>query len=396
MLTADLAIYFQRGDSIKPRRLEPEKDNFQIAEDLIGIVTEHVNHRRAELDAALDEYVGTGTDYRILRGLIKLLMDVCQFQTGGVIEPSELREKLFLKAKHHHPVTPALREQLITEIAEELSQTAETIEASLYADLNDNQRLIAFDAPTPADLVAGYNLAQAQALLYRCLEMKLTVAPQDAAGYRQLFAAIKRYNLIHTVKGSAATGYQVRLSGPVSLFHRSMKYGVRMAVFLPALLQCRGWRLRAEIETKRGNGFYELNSEQQNLSAREDFNWAEASSQAATIEKFLAAWARLQSQWQATMSHEVLDLDGTAFVPDLVLEVADGRKVFVEVFGFWTPRYLQDRLAEFERSGFTNFVLLVSEELLGSRDAPTSLPPNVVSYKTSPDVRAVLAAITSI
>ncbi|HQR31970.1 MAG TPA: DUF790 family protein, partial [Blastocatellia bacterium] len=241
-----------------------------------------------------------------------------------------------------------------------------------------------------------YNLAQAQALLYRCLEMKLTVAPQDAAGYRQLFAAIKRYNLIHTVKGSAATGYQVRLSGPVSLFHRSMKYGVRMAVFLPALLQCRGWRLRAEIETKRGNGFYELNSEQQNLSAREDFNWAEASSQTATIEKFLAAWARLQSQWQATMSQEVLDLDGTAFVPDLVLEVADGRKVFVEVFGFWTPRYLQDRLAEFERSGFTNFVLLVSEELLGSRDAPTSLPPNVVSYKTSPDVRAVLAAITSI
>lgn len=396
MLTADLAIYFQRGDRVTPRRLEPDAASLQIAEDLIGIVAEHVTHRRSELNAALDEYVGTGTDYRILRGLIKLLTDDCEFQTGSGIEPSELRQNLFLKAKSHHPVTPPLRQQLIAEIADELGQTPETISDSLYADLSDNQRLIVFTAPTPAELVASYNLAQAQALLYRCLEMKLTVAPQDAAGYRQLFAAIKRYNLIHTVKGSAATGYQVRLSGPVSLFHRSMKYGVRMAVFLPALLQCRGWRLRAEIETKRGNGFYELNSEQQNLSAREDFNWAEASSQAATIEKFLAAWARLQSQWQATMSHEVLDLDGTAFVPDLVLEVADGRKVFVEVFGFWTPRYLQDRLAEFERSDFTNFVLLVSEELLGSRDAPTSLPPNVVSYKTSPDVRAVLAAITSI
>lgn len=393
MLTADLAIYFQRGESIKPRRLEPEKDNFQIAEDLIGIVTEHVNHRRAELDAALDEYVGTGTDYRILRGLIKLLMDVCQFQTGGAIPPAELREKLFLKAKQHHPVTPAVRQQLIVEIAEELGQASETVEASLYADLNDNQRLIAFESPTPADLVAGYNLAQAQALLYRCLEMKLTVAPQDAAGYRQLFAAIKRYNLIHTVKGSAATGYQVSLSGPVSLFHRSMKYGVRMAVFLPALLQCRGWRLRAEIETKRGNGFYELNSEQQNLSAREDFNWSEASSQAATIEKFLAGWARLQSEWQVTVSSEVIDLGGTAFVPDVVLETAEGRKVYVEFFGFWTPRYLQDRLAEFERSGFTNFVLMVSEELLGSREAPVNLPPNVVSYKTSPDVRVVQKAL---
>ena len=396
MLTADLAIYFQRGDSIKPRRLEPDEANLQIAEDLIGIVSKHVNHRRAELDAALDEYVGTGTDYRILRGLIKLLMDVSEFQTGGAIEPSELREKLFLKAKQHHPVTPTVREQLIVEIAEEFSQTTENVSVSLYADLNDNQRLIAFEAPTTAGLIAGYNLAQAQALLYRCVEMKLTVAPQDAAGYRQLFAAIKRYNLIHTVKGSAATGYLVSLSGPLSLFHRSQKYGVRMSVFLPALLQCRGWRLRAEIETKRGNAFYELSSDQQNLSAREDFTWADASGQAATMEKFLAGWARLQSEWQAAVCSEVIDLGGTAFVPDVVLETADKGKVYVEFFGFWTPRYLQDRLEEFERNGFTNFVLMVSEELLGSREAPVSLPPNVVSYKTSPDVRLVSAAIEAL
>lgn len=393
MLTADLAIYFQRGDSVKPRRLEPDASSLQIAEDLIGIVGEHVNHRRSELNSALDEYVGTGTDYRILRGLIKLLMDVCEFQTGGAIEPAELRETLFLKAKQHHPVTPALRRQLIAEIAEELNADAETIEAGLHADLSDNQRLIAFEAPTPAGLVTSYNLAQAQALLYRCVEMKLTIAPQDASSYRQIFNAIKRYNLIHTVKGSAATGYQVSLSGPVSLFHRSQKYGVKMAVFLPALLECKGWRLRAEVETKRGRAFYELNGAQQDLVARAQFNWMESVNSSETVEKFLTNWSRLQTEWRATLSSEVIDLGGTAFVPDVVLEAAGGRKVFVELFGFWTPRYLQDRLAEFERGGFQNFVLLVSDELLGSREAPVDLPVNVVSYKTSPDVKAVLAAI---
>lgn len=393
MLTADLAIYFQRGDRVTPRRLEPDAASLQIAEDLIGIVAEHVTHRRSELNTALDEYVGTGTDYRILRGLIKLLTDNCEFQTGSGIEPSELRQNLFLKAKSHHPVTPPLRQQLIAEIADELGQTPETISDSLYADLSDNQRLIAFTAPTPAELVASYNLAQAQALLYRCVEMKLTIAPQTASGYRQLFAAIKRYNLIHTVKGNVLTGYQVSLSGPVSLFHRSQKYGVKMAVFLPALLECSGWRLRAEVETKRGRGFYELNGDQQDLAARDAFNWMESTNQSETLEKFLAGWARLQSEWHATVSREIIDLDGTAFVPDLVLEAADGRKVFVEIFGFWTPRYLQDRLAEFERSGFTNFVLLVSEELLGSREAPVNLPPKVVSYKTSPDVRAAQKAV---
>jgi predicted nuclease of restriction endonuclease-like RecB superfamily len=218
----------------------------------------------------------------------------------------------------------------------------------------------------------------------------LTVQPQDVAGYRQLFSAIKRYDLIHTIRGSAGAGYEVVLSGPVSLFHRSQKYGIRMAVFLPALLQCNAWRMRAEIETKRGKAFFELSSEQKNLPVRTEASWT---GNGELLEKFLTAWARLQSLWRAEKCLEVLDLGGMAFVPDAVLKDATGRKVYVELFGFWTPHYLKDRLEEFARGGFTKFVLLVSEELRGSREAPTNLPLNVINYKTSPDARAVMAAV---
>src|SRR5262249_22317331 len=111
------------------------------------------------------------------------------------------------------------------------------------------------------------------------------------------------------------------------------------------------------------------------------------------VEKFLSAWRRLNTEWKAESCHEVIDLGGTAFVPDVVLENSTGQKVYVELFGFWTPRYLKERLAEFGRGNFKNFVLLVSEELRGSRESPATLPPNVVSYKTSPDARAVSAII---
>jgi len=393
MLTADLAIAFQRGDRIYPRRFEPDDATLGVAEDLIRIVASHIHHRRADLDRALDEYVGTGTDYRILRGLIKLLMDGCQFETGGAVEPAELRRRLFLAAKAHHPVTRAQREQLIAGISEELGCAPEAVTSGLYADLTDNQRLIAFDEPPPDDLIAQYNLAQAQALLYRCVEMRLTVLPQESGGYRRLFSAIKRYDLIHTIKGNARAGYEVRLSGPVSLFHRSQKYGIRMAVFLPALLECEKWRMSAEIETKRGKAFFELDSAKHNLPVKETFVWAEDGN---LTEKFLSGWARLNSGWRAAVCNEVIDLSGTAFVPDVLLEDSGGRKIYVELFGFWTPRYLKERLAEFERGNFKNFVLLVSEELRGSRDAPATLPPNVVSYKTSPDARAVLAVVEQI
>lgn len=398
MLTADLAIAIQRGDRIRPRYFEADGATLGVAEDLVRIVAEHLHHRRAELNQALDEYVGTGTDYRILRGLIKLLMDVCQFETGGAMEPAALRQKLFLQAKEHHPVRPQQREQLIAAVADELAVTGETVVAGLYADLTDNQRLITFEEPTPADLIAQYNVAQAQALLYRCVEMRLKVEPQETSGYRQLFAAIKRYNLIHTIKGNAMAGYEITLSGPISLFHRSQKYGIRMAVFLPALLGCERWRMRAEIETKRGNAFFELNSASHNLSAKESFHWME---EGGAMEKLLASWPRIHSSWRAEASREVIDLGGMAFVPDILLEKMAmeekaSQKVYVEFLGFWTPRYLKDRLAEFERGNFRNFILLVSEELCGSREAPATLPPNVIRYKTSPDARAVLAAINQI
>lgn len=393
MLTADLAINWQRGDRIQPRHLDANNANLGVAEDLIRIVAEHLNHPRAELDRALEEYVGTGTDYRILRGMIKLLLDASEFQTGGAVEPEAIRRKLFLKAKSHHPVTPGMRQQLLAEIAEELGSQPELIAASLYADLADNQRLIAFDSPSPAELIARYNLAQAQALLYRCVEMRLSIEPQEISGYRQLFAAIKRYDLIHTIKGNAIRGYEVVLSGPISIFHRSQKYGIRMAVFLPALLECSGWRMRAEIQGKQGNAFFELDSKQQKLVANEPFVAAEDN---ALLDKFLASWARLNSRWQAAVCREVIDLGGTAFVPDVVLETSAGQKVYVELFGFWTPRYLKERLAEFARADFPNFILLVSEELRGSRETPANLPPNVISYKTSPDARAILSAVEQI
>src|SRR5215210_4259862 len=108
MLTADLAMSWQRGDQIKPRYIDAEDEEYlRAAEDLIALFDGHHGRRRAALEESLQEYVGTGTDYRILRGLIKLLTDRCEFETRAPAEPSEIRRALFLKAREQHPVVAA-------------------------------------------------------------------------------------------------------------------------------------------------------------------------------------------------------------------------------------------------------------------------------------------------
>jgi uncharacterized protein len=393
MLTSDLAMSWQRGKLINPRYLKAEDRGYlQTAADLITIVSEHRGLRRASLDEALEEYVGVGTDYRILRGLIKLITDRCSFETAGATDPAEIRRALFFKARLHHPVTASAdaRQTVTAEAAEELGCAPAAVIEHLYGDLPENQRLMDFDEMTAAELIDAYNLAQAQALLYRSVEMQIEVEPQEPASLRKLFDAIKAYRLIHTIQGSPQTGYEIILSGPVSIFHRSQKYGVQMAVFLPALLACEGWRMRAEIAVKSaGSAFFELTSRDSRL--RPDA-LSEALNTNPLIDKLLSAWKDASGQWRAEYAREVIDLGGGAFVPDLVVHGADGRKVYVEALGFWTPRYLAERLAAFERAGFTDFILTVSEELRGSRDAPQNLPPNVVVYKTSLSAEAIRQA----
>jgi predicted nuclease of restriction endonuclease-like RecB superfamily len=392
MLTADLAMSWQRGDRIRPRYVDADDEEYlRVAEDLLAYFAEHEGETRAALEEALEEYVGTGTDYKVLRGMIKLLTDRCEFETDAPADPVEIRRALFLKARALHPVvSDEARARLAGDAARELSCEGARLLESLYADLPESQRLISFEPLAAVELLDLYNLAQAQALLYRCLEMRLWLEPQGPEGYRELFGAIKAYRLIHTVRGSAREGYEVRLDGPVSIFQRSQKYGVQMAVFLPALLLCKGWRMRAEIGARRGSvAYFELSSRQTALRS----HYAEvAGYENPAVEKFAAAWAKAGGEWSLEPSGEVIDLGDSAFIPNFVLRHPAGARVYLEVLGFWTPEHLRERLREFEHAGVRNFILAAWDELRGSRDPLAGVPPNVIVFKKSLDPAAVWLA----
>jgi uncharacterized protein len=390
MLTADLAMSWQRGDRIQPRYIDEEDEEYlRAAEDLIALFDGHDGRTRATLEESLQEYVGTGTDYRILRGLIKLLTDRCEFETSAPAEPSEIRRALFIKARARHPVASAeARAELVAETARELACEPSALSEALYADLPENQKLTAFEPIKAAELLDLYNVAQAQALLYRSVEMRLWLEPQAPEGFRELFGAIKAYRLIHTVKGNSRDGYEVRLDGPASIFQRSQKYGIQMAVFLPALLLCKGWRMRAEIQSKQARVVYfELTSKQTRLRS----HYPELSAYAnPVIDKLSASWARAGSVWALEPSSEVIDLGGSAFIPDFILRHAEtGARVFLEVLGFWTPEHLRERLLEFDHAGVSNFILAAWDELRGTRDPMTNVPPNTIVFKRSLDPAAV-------
>jgi predicted nuclease of restriction endonuclease-like RecB superfamily len=392
MLTSDLAINWRRGDKIVPRLIKTDDAGYlRDAEVLIEIFEEFRGKTRGKLESELEEYVGTGTDYRILRGLIKLLTDRCEFETASVAAPEDIRRKVFLEARKFQPVTPdsETKSKVLESIAAEFETDSNTIYGQLYADLSFQQKLISFETIAPPDLLDRYNLAQAQALLYKCVEMKIRVAPSDAGVYRQILSSIKRFGLIHSVVGNITNGYEIRLTGAASLFHRSQKYGVRMAVFLPALLLCRDWKMAAEVAQKQGgNVFYELTSEQTELKS---CYYDEPEYENPDLEKLTKNWEKSSADgWQLNENRKVIDLGKTAFAPDLVLISPRGEEIYLDVLGFWTPKSLQKRLEEFAAANYTKFILAASQELRGSRDEPLWESPNVLFYKTKIEPRLLV------
>ncbi len=383
MLTSDLALNFSRSGKLFPRLIKTTDAGYlRDAETLIEIFGSFVGKTRGELEYELEEYIGAGTDYRILRGFIKLLTDRAKFETSAPAVPEEIRQKVFLEARKSHPVLPdsKQRTEVLEVIAKEFDSDAETIFANLYADLSANQKMIFFEMITSKDLLDRYNLAQAQALLYKCVEMKIRVAPSNTANYRAIFGWIKHFGLIHSVIGNPTNGYEIILTGAASLFHRSQKYGIQMSVFLPSLLLCSDWKMSAEISQKdKGNAFYELSSEQDQLTS---CYFDEPEYENPIFERLKKDWEKSPVDWNLQENKEIIDLGKTAFVPDFVMLSNNDEKIYLDVLGFWTPKSLQKRLEEFKAANFNKFILAVWQELRGSRDEPLWTSENVVFFKS--------------
>lgn len=382
MLTSELAISYRRGEKIFPFLIQTnDTDYLREADNLIRIFEDFRGKKRCELEAELEEYIGTGTDYRILRGLIKLLTDRCEFEPQAPAEPFEIRRKVFLQARKFHPVMPdsAAKNAVLEAVAKEFLTDAETLSVNLYADLTAQQKLTSFATLSPRELLENYNLAQAQAILYRCVEMKIYIAPSEASNYRSIFGWIKHFGLIHSIRGNSQLGYEITLTGAASLFHRSQKYGIQMAVFLPALLLCQNWSLRAEINDKHGTAFYELASEQNKLVSN---RFDEPEYKNPDLEKLLKNWEKNSSGWKLAENREVIDLGKTAFIPDLILISPKNEKIYLDILGFWTPKILQKRLEELHLANFRRFLICASDELRGSREEFLDESRHIILYKT--------------
>ena len=428
MLTSDLVNARLYKKKVHPRYVNArDPDYLEMAAQLIDTFDEHVGRSRGELDAELKEVLGTDTDFQLHRALAKLLMDRCVFEEVSLAEPAALREVVFDLAadawrsdrtplestddenraedeggtedgeefRRHRFDRAAVLGRAADRLADDLEEAVEveSVERGLYADLKDEQRILRWKRCKPDWLLHRYNVALAQGVLLRALEMEIHLGEASVAKHRALFRKIKFFQLMHRIKESAKddeTGWRIVLDGPASLFQSSTKYGLQMASFLPTLLHFDDWRLEAKVAwgPKRRRVTFELDPSQ-GLRSHTQLTGQWQPEELQWLPKQLD---ELETDWTVSTDGDLVNLGGEGvLVPDYVFTHGPtGTEVVMEVFGFWNRGSIEGRLKLLRRHGPKNLILAVSSQLATGREDLDDAGAEVYVFRTHPIARKVL------
>ncbi|MCA9545526.1 MAG: DUF790 family protein [Myxococcales bacterium] len=398
MLTADLVRARRQGRELSLRGIHPKavEGLTAIAAHYLQAAREGVGLTRDEVEDGFTGVEIRPADQKVADGLKKLVLDRCDFTMPEHFDPPAMRAEVFAAASAARKALPdgarLDREAVLAAVAEAHGAEVAAIEEALYADLRQSQRLVGFTDTTPEVLLDEWTLGQAQAVLLRAERVVATVSGDGTAAYRALFRALKFRRLLHRIEALADGGYRVTIDGPHSLFGASTKYGLQLALVLPAIRACTRWAIEADVQWGK---------ERQALLFR-----AEGEAEARAVEDALpdevaALVERLKGKtgdWAVRRSSRILDLPGVGLcVPDLVFSHPTRGKVYLEALGYWSREAVWKRV-DLVEGGLSERILFcastrlrVSEKVLGDAERGA-----LYMYKGALSPKTVLAKIEAL
>ncbi|MGI0043200.1 MAG: DUF790 family protein, partial [Nitrososphaeraceae archaeon] len=298
---------------------------------------------------------------------------------------------------------------------------------------DENMALELFSPLGSEELLAWYNLSLLQTLLFTCTRLEFSV--RGGANWKNILRNVKRLGLMYNLREQTNTnesadarnvhggksreyllhadvknngGHESELvcsiDGPVSLFKLTDRYGTSIAKLVPFIVSSSWWYISASLirKTMSGKKIYEFrissSDVQQNIlsepfrndknnsnsnginnnSINHSINGRSTSSyfDSSIEEKFAIKFEHLANRWKIKREPDPLIVGkGVAFIPDFLFEKY-GRKVYLEIVGFWTKEYLEkkfQKVSEILLNSNIDLFVAVDEELSCSKPFNSSI-----------------------
>ena len=312
-------------------------------------------------------------DYKLVRGFLALLERRSVFgrlnYSSSIATPMLIRQKLFEESsKQGLALSDLQRQTIIQQIANQMHISSNDVETLMWSDKDENLKLTQFDIINSKDLILWYNLSLFQTLLFKCTRLEFSV--KGGLYWKQVLRNVKKYGLMYTLEYNSIDDQNTDfikcvLEGPLSLFKMTDRYGTSMAKLLPSIIGTPTWKINGSIIKKTDDGqkiySFELSNDntQEFLRTTIDTTYQNnddygTNNQYVYDSSVEAAFAKRFNQhfdqndplgWKISREPDPLIADGKAMIPDFLFE-RFGRKVYLEIVGFWTKEYLERKTAK--------------------------------------------------
>lgn len=395
MLTVDLVRTRRKNSELLLLKLTPEQQTeaLLLTDEFLGIARASVGDARDKVETRWRDVAAGARDRKLALGLLKLVEDRCDFSSDNAEQSASLRAQAFRLATERRRRGDFERTPILVQIGEGAGLSADQVDGALFADLRGAERLSRAPQVEAALILAGYGLAQQQAVLLRAVRVVARIKCKDPALYRHVFQKLKFRRLLFEVEPCEA-GYQVSIDGPYSLFESVTKYGLALAVSLPVFLACDGLELLADVR-------WGAKREPLTFSIRKDKPevFADAAEENSELNAFVAAFLKLGGGWKVDRVPQVLQLKGVGVcVPDLAFtHVASKECVYFEVMGYWSREAVFRRLELVERGLGVKLLFAVNEKLRVSAEvARLQEGAALYVFKRTLNARAVLEKLETL
>lgn len=382
-------------------------------------------------------------DYKLIRGLSTLLERRSTFARVRTktlspgTAPAAIRRSLFSEsARRGLALSDSQRQDIMQTIACQMHTPPGELETAMWSDMEDNLILEEFSPISPSDLLFWYNLSLVQTLLFKCTRLEFHI--EGGMHWKRVLRNVKRFGLMYSLQYTATNDTNTAasrknnathddsitctLEGPLSIFKMTDKYGTAMAKILPSIIQTPSWKISGLI-TRRANDAqkvysFELSSDDTGGFIRQvtDSNCKQlystgtgktaydSSVEEAFAQRFMQHFdPRDKSNWKILREPDPLIANGKAMIPDFVFE-RFGRKVYMEIVGFWTADYLKrkaDKLKTLFNNGAQDSqkgidMLVAVDRNLACSQTDAVPPGRIFTYKDNVPLKPILDRLKEI
>jgi len=319
-----------------------------------------------------------------LRAAKAVLLRLWKSELCADVPPEKVREAVFCAAAGKDAEARALA---LESSARVLNLDPAAVQRTLFADL-PGEKLVAPppSTPSPNELALRINLLVVRSLLFHARRVRI----KAEGATRPLVRQAKLRGLICAVAHEGDREEPVLdLSGPFTVFRHTLLYGRALGELVQFLPHAAHFRLRADCVLRGQEAVLDLQSGDPIFPAE-----APRPFDSKLEARFARDFAKAAPDWDLVREPEPVTAAGAIIFPDFSLchRLMPERKFLLEIMGFWSPEYVQRKLALLRQADIRRLILCLDEDRKCGDDC---LPPNasVVRFRRRIDPQMVLAAL---